>query len=70
MSHISLRMNQTPFYVENNSQTNCTRNTVKYSTALYFCKAVPNATLFSVVFDVYANYFILKFNKTEFDEKL
>ena len=36
----SLRMTHIPFYFENKSQTNCTRNTVKlqYSTALYFCK--------------------------------
>ena len=27
-----LRMNHIPFYFENKSQTNCTRNTVKYST--------------------------------------
>ena len=27
-----LRMNQIPFYFENKSQANCTRNTVKYST--------------------------------------
>ena len=58
------------FYFENKSQTNCTRNTVKYSTVLYFCEAVPNAAVFIVVFQVYVNYFILKFNSNEFDEKL
>ena len=29
--HQLLRMNHMPFYFENKSQTNCTRNTVKYS---------------------------------------
>ena len=51
-SYQLLRTNQVPFYFENKSQTNCTRNTVKYSTALYFCKAVPNAAVFTVVFQV------------------
>ena len=67
-------MNHIPFYFENKSQTNCTRNIVKYSsvqfsTALYFCKAVPHAAVFIVIFQVYVNYFILKFNYNEFDEK-
>ena len=56
-----------PFYFENKSQTNCTRNTVKYnavqySTAPYFCKAVSNAQVFVVNFQVYVNYFIIKCN--------
>ena len=38
-----LRMNHMPFYSDNKSQTNCTRNRVKYSTA------VPNAAVFIVV---------------------
>ena len=37
-------------------------STVQYSTGLYFCEAVPNAAVFIVVFQVYANYLILKFN--------
>ena len=49
-----LRMNHIPFYFDNKSQTNCT--------ALYFYKAVPNANVFIVVFQVYVSYFILKFN--------
>ena len=31
---------------------------------------MPNAAVFIVVFQVYVNYFILKFNQNEFDEKL
>ena len=34
----------------------------KYSTVLYFSKDVPNAVVFVVVFQMYVNYFILKFN--------
>ena len=41
---------------------------VQYGTALYFCKAAPNAAVFTVVFEVYINYFILKFNYNESDE--
>ena len=68
-----LRLNHI-FYFENKSQTNYTRNTVKYSevqfsTALYFCKAVPHAAVLIIVFQVYVNYFILKCNYNEFDEK-
>ena len=40
-----------------------------YNNALYFCKAVPHAVVFVVVFQVYTHYFILKFNCNEFDEK-
>ena len=61
--HQLLRMSHIPLYFENKSQTNCTRNTVKYS------KVVPNAAVFIVVFQVYANHFILKFNENEFDAK-
>ena len=60
-------MNTIPFYFENKPQITCTRNTE--STALCFCKAVPHATAFIVVFQVYVNYFILKSNYNEFDEK-
>ena len=30
---------------------------------------MPNADVFIVVFQVYVNYFVLKFNSNEFDEK-
>ena len=51
-----------PYQFENELQTNCTQNTVKYNTVQhYFCEAVPNAAVFIVVFQVYINYFILKF---------
>ena len=42
---------------------------IQERTALYFCKAVPHAAVFIVVFQVYVNYFILKSNYNEFDEK-
>ena len=42
---------------------------MKYSTALYFCKAVPHAVVFVVVLQVYAHYLMLKFDCNEFDEK-
>ena len=42
---------------------------MKYSTALYFCKAVPHAVVFVVVFQVYAHYLMLKFDCNESDEK-
>ena len=54
-----LRVNHIPFYFENKSQTSCTRNAI--SAALYFCKVVPNAAVFIVVFQVYVYYFISKF---------
>ena len=57
-------MNHIPFYFESKSQSNCTKNTVKYRTVQYCI------TVFIVVFQVYANYLILKFNKNEFDERL
>ena len=60
-------MNPIPFYFENKSQISCTRNTQKYS--LYFCKAVPHAAVFIVVFQVYVNSFILRSNYNEFDEE-
>ena len=52
-------------YIYNKFQTSCNRNTVKlstvkYSTALYFCKAVPHAVVFVVVFQVYARYLMFK----------
>ena len=45
---------------------------VQYSTVQYctvFCKAVPHAVVFIAVFQVYVNYFILKLNYNESDEK-
>ena len=54
-------MNHIPFYFENKSQTNSTRNRVKFNTALYFCEAMPNAAVFIVVYQTYVNNFILKF---------
>ena len=46
-------MNHRPFYFQNKA---------RHST-------VPNADVFIVVFKVYVNYFILKFNSNEFNEK-
>ena len=60
-------MNPIPFYFENKPQITYNRNTVK--SALYFCKAVPHAAVFIVVFQVYVNSFILKSNYNKFDEK-
>ena len=52
VSYQLLRMNHIPFYFENKSQTNCTRNTVKYSTVQHcisvkLCQMLLCSLLFS-----------------------
>ena len=47
-----LRMNHIPFYFDNKSQTNCTRNIVKYSTVQHYisvklCQMLQCSFLFS-----------------------
>ena len=47
-----LRMNHIPFYLENKSQTSCTRNTVQYSTiqhciSVKLCQMLLCSLLFS-----------------------
>ena len=53
-----LRMNRMPFYSDNKSQTNCTRNRVKYST-IQQCPMLQYSLLFP---SVCVNYFMLEYS--------
>ena len=57
ISHTVIKNESHTILFENKSQTN-------------FWEAVSNAAVFIVVFQAYVNYFILKFNQNEFDQKL